>query len=235
MMMNFSIRLLKKSLNWKLKFVLSGSVSTGFYMAFRYYRDCTFATVMVQFHLLLLWVQINVRACFQAFVHLHLNCSIWQIGCQFRSAAALLCTSFNLEYVFCSYALFLLRDQWMIGLLLWVQINARACFQAFVHLHLNCSIWQIGCQFRSAAALLCTSFNLEYVFCSYALFLLRGQWMIGRLSSESHSGLGTTFCQKNKGGQISPVDYFAVLNFGFLKRIQTPHSLLNFILGFRSR
>ena len=30
-------------------------------------------------------------------------------------------------------------------------------------------------------------------------------------------------------------DYFAVLNFGFLKRIQTPHSLLNFILGFRSR
>ena len=38
----------------------------------------------------------------------------------------------------------------------------------------------------------------------------------------------------------SPVDevwkhYFAVLNFGFLKRIQTPHSLLNFILGFQSR
>ena len=27
----------------------------------------------------------------------------------------------------------------------------------------------------------------------------------------------------------------AVLNFGVLKRIQTPHSLLNFIVGFRSR
>ena len=39
---------------------------------------------------------------------------------------------------------------------------------------------------------------------------------------------------------ISPVDevwniLFAVLNFGVLKRIQTPHSLLNFILGFQSR
>ena len=38
----------------------------------------------------------------------------------------------------------------------------------------------------------------------------------------------------------SPVDEVwntltAVLNFGVLKRIQTPHSLLNFILGFRSR
>ena len=39
---------------------------------------------------------------------------------------------------------------------------------------------------------------------------------------------------------VSPVDegwnaLFAVLNFGVLKRIQTPHSLMNFILGFRSR
>ena len=38
----------------------------------------------------------------------------------------------------------------------------------------------------------------------------------------------------------SPVDEVwntltAVLNFGVLKRIQTPHSLLNFILGFWSR
>ena len=38
----------------------------------------------------------------------------------------------------------------------------------------------------------------------------------------------------------SPVDEVwntltAVLNFGVLKRIQTPHSLLNFILGFLSR
>ena len=40
--------------------------------------------------------------------------------------------------------------------------------------------------------------------------------------------------------RTSPVDEVwntltAVLNFGVLKRIQTPHSLLNFILGFLSR
>ena len=40
--------------------------------------------------------------------------------------------------------------------------------------------------------------------------------------------------------RLSPVDEVwntltAVLNFGVLKRIQTPHSLLNFILGFLSR
>ena len=47
-------------------------------------------------------------------------------------------------------------------------------------------------------------------------------------------------CNKGHVFRFSPVDEVwntltAVLNFGVLKRIQTPHSLLNFILGFRSR
>ena len=60
------------------------------------------------------------------------------------------------------------------------------------------------------------------------------------LCESGHSICSGSFGFKLIEVQASPGDevwksYLAVLNFGVLKRIQTPHSLLNFILGFQSR
>ena len=59
-----------------------------------------------------------------------------------------------------------------------------------------------------------------------------------RLKMDKHKAWATTTVAPKSVGSSSPVDEVwntltTVLNFGILKR--TPHSLLNFILGFQSK